>query len=122
MSRALDLGERSMLQVGQQWQRSCHGLTRRAFLEVGASSILGLSMLDRLRAAGTSSPGFVLPQRSILLLWLWGGPSHLDSFDPKPGAPMEYRGPYSTIDTKVPGVRVTELFPRTADLIDQVAI
>lgn len=107
-----------MLLIGQQTQRSCRGLTRRAFLEVGASSVLGLSLAD----CRANSSGFVLPQRSVILLWLWGGPSHLDSFDPKPGAALEFRGPYTPIDTKVPGIRVSELFPRVADLADQVAI
>ncbi len=52
--------------------------------------------------------------RSILLVWLGGGPSHLDLFDPKPNAPAEYRGPFTTIATRTPGVRYTELLPRLA--------
>ena len=49
-----------------------------------------------------------------MLLWLWGAPSHLDTFDPKPSAPAEYRGPFGTIATRNPGIRFTELFPRMA--------
>ena len=52
--------------------------------------------------------------KSILLVWLGGGPSHLDLFDPKPKAPAEYRGPFATIATRTPGVRFTELLPRLA--------
>ena len=52
--------------------------------------------------------------KSILLVWLGGGPSHLDLFDPKPNAPVEYRGPFSTIATRTPGVRFTELLPKLA--------
>ena len=52
--------------------------------------------------------------KSILLIWLGGGPSHLDLFDPKPKAPAEYRGPFATIATRTPGVRYTELLPRLA--------
>ena len=60
--------------------------------------------------------------RSILLVWLGGGPSHLDLFDPKPRAPVEYRGPFATIATRTPGVRFTELPlspPRVWQLIEE---
>jgi hypothetical protein len=57
-----------------------------------------------------------------VLLWLWGGPSHLDTFDPKPNAPLEYRGPFSTIQTKVSGLRYCELFPKLAACTDQTAL
>jgi len=57
-----------------------------------------------------------------VLLWLWGGPSQLDTFDPKPKAPLEFRGPFSTIPTKVSGVRFCELFPKLAGLNDKFAI
>src|SRR5205823_9752280 len=60
--------------------------------------------------------------RSVILLWLWGGPSQLDTWDPKPAASLDYRGPFAAIQTRVPGVRVGELFPMTAELADQFAI
>ena len=107
-----------MFLIGRQRQSHCGGISRRAFLEVGASSVLGLSLLNR--SAGSST--FVLPQRSVILLWLWGGPAQLDTWDPKPNAPLEFRGPFAPIATRVPGVRVGELFPRIADLADQLAI
>src|SRR5260221_9367873 len=84
-----------MLLLGQQRQRTCQQLSRRSFLQIGASSVLALSLADRLRAAPSSGP-----VKSVVLLWLWGGPSHLDMFDPKPNAPLEYRGPFSAIQTK----------------------
>jgi hypothetical protein len=58
----------------------------------------------------------------VVLLWLWGGPSQLDTFDPKPGASLEYRGPFGTIPTKLAGVRFCELFPQLAGLSDRLAI
>jgi hypothetical protein len=58
----------------------------------------------------------------VLLLWLWGAPSHLDTFDPKPGAPAEFRGPLTTITTRTPGVRFTELLPRLAARSDRFAL
>src|SRR6185437_9139587 len=81
-----------MLMLGQMRARTCQGLTRRALLQIGASSLLGLSLADllRLRAAGSAPNGSA---RSVLFVWLWGGPAHLDTWDPKPAAPLEFRGP-----------------------------
>src|SRR5712691_9589287 len=107
-----------MLLFGRQQSRTCQGLTRRAFLQIGGSTVLGLSLADRLRA-GTATAGSA---KSVILLWLWGGPAHLDTFDPKPNAPMEYRGPFSPIATKTVGTRITELFPQLAQLSDRYAI
>src|SRR6516165_9742393 len=94
--------ERAMLELGRYKQRTCQGMTRRAFLQVGGSSVLGLSLADLLRrraeSGGTEPAGAV---RSVLLLWLWGGPAQLDTWDPKPDAPLEYRGPFSAIPTRV---------------------
>jgi len=58
----------------------------------------------------------------MILLWLWGGPSHLDTFDMKPGAPLEYRGPYRPVATNVPGIEVCELLPRLARCADKYSI
>lgn len=106
-----------MLLIGRQTQRTCQTLNRRAFLQVGASSVLGLSLADALQAGHT--PGSA---RAVILLWLWGGPSHLDTFDPKPHAPLEYRGPFGTIPTKLPGVRFCELFPQLAGVSDKLTL
>ncbi|HZY86063.1 MAG TPA: DUF1501 domain-containing protein, partial [Gemmataceae bacterium] len=103
-----------MLLVGRHRTRTCQGVTRRAVLQAGASTVLGLSLADllRLRATGASPQGG--SARSVLLLWLWGGPAHLDTWDPKPAAPLEFRGPFCPIATSVTGVRVCELFPQVA--------
>lgn len=110
-----------MLLVGEQRQRTCQRLTRRAFVQAGASAVLGLSLADllRLRVHGGTLGG---PAKSVLLLWLWGGPPHLDTFDPKPDAPLEFRGPFTPTATRVPGIRVCELFPEIAKLADQYTI
>ncbi|OAI46241.1 hypothetical protein AYO44_11730 [Planctomycetaceae bacterium SCGC AG-212-F19] len=110
-----------MLQLGSQRQRTCQGTTRRAFLQAGACSVLGLSLADvlRLQAASGSMAGSA---RSVIFLWLWGGPSQLDTWDPKPGAPLEYRGPYSAIATRQTGVRICELFPKMAQIFDRCAV
>jgi hypothetical protein len=110
-----------MLAIGRHWQSTCQGLTRRAFLEAGASSVLGLTWANALRAQAGQ---FAHPAKvkSVVLLWLWGGPSHLDTFDMKPDAPVEYRGPLTPIPTKVPGIRICELFPKLAGIADTYAI
>ena len=103
-----------MLYVGRQ------SISRRGVLQVGASAVLGLSLADLLRQrAEGSSPGSA---KAVVLLWLWGGPSQLDTFDPKPHAPLEYRGPFGTIPTKIPGVRFAELFPKIAGVSDRLAV
>jgi hypothetical protein len=90
-------------------------------VQAGASAVLGLSMADLLRgrAAGNPINGSA---KSVLLLWLWGGPAQLDTWDPKPAAPLEYRGPFRAISTRVPGVRIGELFPKVAERLDRVAL
>src|SRR5262245_7445261 len=84
--------------------------SRRAFLRAGASGALGLGLggLTAQRAHGQLSAS---PTRSVIVLWLWGGPSHLDTFDMKPEAPIEYRGPFEPVSTAVPGLHICELLP-----------
>ena len=112
-----------MIQVGYQCQRTCQGTTRRTFLQAGLVGLLGLSWPDYLRLrALAEEPTLPVRARSVILLWLWGGPSHLDTWDMKPSAPLEYRGPFSPIATAVPGVRICELFPQTARLARDFAL
>src|SRR5687767_3290661 len=111
-----------MLLIGRARQRTCQGVTRRAFLQVGASTVLGLSLSDWLRQgarAGTAPHGSA---KSVLLLWLWGGPAQLDTWDPKPDAPLEFRGPFAAIPTRTPGLRFGELFPQLAARSDRFAV
>jgi uncharacterized protein (DUF1501 family) len=109
-----------MLLVGRQTARTCSTLHRRAFLQVGAASVLGLSLADLLKARQSGhNPGSA---KAVIMLWLWGGPSQLDTFDPKPNAPLEYRGPFATIPTRIPGVRFCELFPQLAKQTDKLAV
>jgi len=109
-----------MLHFGHISARPCQGVTRRALLQAGAVGALGLSLPDvlRLRAVASESR----PAKSMILLWLWGGPSQLDTFDLKPKAPIEYRGPYSPITTNVPGIEISELLPRLARRADRYTI
>src|SRR5438132_1961754 len=110
-----------MLRIGCGLQRTCQGLTRREFIQVGGSSVLGLSLAEllRLRAETDYQVGRA---RVVIFLWLWGGPAQLDTWDPKPNAPLEFRGPFASIPTRTTGVRLTELFPQIAGIQDKFAI
>lgn len=89
-------------------------------LQAGSLGAVGWSLADLLRCeAQERTRG---PARSVILLWLWGGPSHLDLFDLKPKAPLEYRGPYRPIPTNAPGVEIGELLPQLARHADKYAI
>jgi hypothetical protein len=111
-----------MLELGSYRAIDCGHVTRRAALGIGSLGVIGLSLANLLRirsaAAAESSPR----AKSIILLWLWGGPSHLDTFDMKPKAPVQYRGPYAPIATKVPGIQICELLPHLARRADRYAI
>jgi Protein of unknown function (DUF1501) len=101
-------------------QRRCDGLTRRDMIRVGGLTALGLSLFNRSwLLANPTRPGRA---KSCILLWLDGGPSHLETFDLKPDAPSEVRGPFQPIATKVPGTQICELLPNTAQITDKIAI
>lgn len=94
--------------------------SRREVLRVGAAGVLGLSLAEMLalEQAGAATRD----DRACIILWLSGGPSQLDTFDPKPDAPAEVRGPFKAIETNVSGIRICEPFPRLARHADKYAI
>src|SRR4051812_42486851 len=106
-----------MIRILGSNKRFCDGLTRRDLLHVGALAPLGLSLAAwaQSRSVGVSpvAKGFGKAKR-CLLLYLWGSPSQLDTFDPKPDAPLEVRGEFRSIPSVLPGVRVGEILPRLA--------
>src|SRR2546423_9393132 len=108
-----------MWTIGHNRQRTCQGISRRGFVQIGCLGAMGLSLPELLQAQAVSK---ATKRRSVILLWLWGGPSHLDTFDPKPDAPSEYRGPYNAIATNADGVQVTELFPELAKRADRFSL
>ena len=102
-------------------------LSRRNLLTVGAIGGLGLSLTDffRLRKAQAEQKFYQSKEgtaKSVIFIFLPGGMAHQDSFDPKPYAPLEYRGPFGTIDTALNGVRFGELFKHTAKVADRLTI
>jgi hypothetical protein len=105
-----------MLRVMGGWTETCAGPTRREVLRIGGLSLFGGATLPRFLHAMERNPTGVRPgrARSVILVNLFGGPSHLDMFDMKPAAPAEVRGEFRPIDTSVPGLQVCEHLPRIA--------
>jgi uncharacterized protein (DUF1501 family) len=104
-----------------RWIQDCEGWSRRNFLKIGLSGLLALSLPDLLQLKALASTS-VSQKRSVILLFMNGGPSHLDTFDPKPEAGPEYAGPLKAIPTKVDGVQICEALPRLAQRMDQAVL
>ncbi len=103
-------------------QRFCDGLTRRNFLKIGAFGA-GLALSDILRGRAQAHAGAgARSTKAAIMIYLPGGPSHMDMYDLKPEAPAEYRGEFRPIATNVPGVRICELMPRQARMFDKLAV
>jgi uncharacterized protein (DUF1501 family) len=98
---------------------NCAGITRRDCLQIGLGGLLGGGFVTALRAAASASPA---KAKSCILIWMDGGPTHFETFDPKPDAPAEYRGEFKAIPTAVPGVRFSEHMPQLAKHLDKYAI
>jgi len=100
--------------------RFCDGFSRRDFLHAGAITTLGLTLPAFLtqKAAGAAKDKDV----NCIMLFLVGGPSQIDTWDPKPNAPEEVRGPFKAIDTNVPGMQITEIFPKMAKHADKFSL
>ncbi len=99
----------------------CDGVRRRQFLKIGSLGCLGLTLPGLMRAEA-AAPASERRQTSCILLWLQGGPSQIDTFDPKPDAPSEIRGPFRPLETNVSGIRVADVFPRLARQADKYAL
>ncbi|MEO2090507.1 MAG: DUF1501 domain-containing protein, partial [Gemmataceae bacterium] len=107
--------------LGRSASRLCSGSTRRDFLRVGGLGVLSLPLL--LRAEATAAEKKPKPRaKSVLLVFLGGGISHHDTFDPKPDAPAEIAGKYKTIPTVLPDLRVSEMIPRLAKVMDRLTL
>jgi hypothetical protein len=111
-----------MLRVGASPGIGHDRWSRRGFLRAGALGLGGLTLaeLARLRAEGAVRSGAA--GTSVILIWLSGGPGHMETWDPKPLAPAEYRGPLGAIDTSVPGIQFSELMPEQARIMDRLAV
>lgn len=106
---------------------NCNGVTRRDFIQLGLGGVLGLGFCDvlRLRAGEVAAnPKAKLPGKNVncILIWMDGGPSHYETFDPKPDAPSEIRGEFKPISTKVPGIQFSECVPKLAATADKFTV
>jgi hypothetical protein len=111
---------------GDQGKVTCDGLTRRELLRVGGSAMLGISLPQLLQmqsltassAGGAGTPGWNRAKR-VIMVYLQGGPSHLDLWDPKEDVPSDVKSPFKTIHSKVPGMETTELLPMLSQVTDK---
>lgn len=104
------------------FNQTCDGVGRRDFLRAGAAGGAGLTLANYLQMADAGAVRDTATAKSAIFINLNGGPSHLDTFDPKPDAPEEYRGEFGAIQTKVPGVWISEHLPKLADVMDRFCI
>ena len=109
-----------MFDVGSIRAKTCAGESRRSFLKLGASVPIGLGL--GIGAEDIAQAAEAVRAKTVLFVFLWGAPSHLDTCDPKPNAPAEYRGPFNVIPTRTPGVQFTELLPRMAKRTDKFTL
>ena len=119
-----------MLSIPGPRGRLCDGWTRREFLRVGGATMLGLNLPQMLRLEAQAATAGIVPARGpgagavkqVILLYLQGGPSHIDIWDPKPDAPDNIRGQFKPIPTKLPGVHLGEHMPKLAGQLDKCTL
>jgi hypothetical protein len=99
---------------------NCQGYTRRAAIKAGFLGLAGLGLPQYLRAK--QEQPFTTSEKSVILIWLDGGPSQLETYDPKPDAPAEYRGPFGVAKTRTPGVNFSALMPQSAKRFDKISV
>jgi hypothetical protein len=108
--------------IGQGKAVTCNGLTRRDFLQVGALGAVGLSLPSYFAAKAAGAVKDEHDDRACIMIFNLGAPSQLDTFDMKPDAPSEIRGPFQPINTAVPGMQVSEILPRHAKIADKFSL
>src|SRR5687768_4639694 len=96
--------------------------SRRGLLRLAAGGVAGVASSSWLSALADDAAATGRRYKSCILLFMHGGPTHIDTFDPKPDAPAEYRGNFRPIQTSVPGIQVSEVFPRLAEQMRHMAI
>src|SRR5690606_41622072 len=103
---------------------NCQGMHRRDCLRLGMTGLFGggLASVLRLRAEAAVEPRKSRPSTACIFIWMDGGPTHYETFDPKPEAPAEIRGQYAAIPTKVPGIYFSQHMTRLAAIADKLAI
>jgi hypothetical protein len=95
---------------------------RRNLLKAGLAGLAGLTVPDLLRARAAAAAPRASAGKAVILLWMTGGPSQIDTWDPKPDRPVENRGPFGAIPTRLPGVRICEHLPKMAAMLDRFTV
>src|ERR1700675_4631200 len=119
-----------MISIPGKSGSTCDGFSRREFLRVGGGGMLGISLADilRLKANAESAPAEAKKKngwgsaKSVIFIFLQGGPSHIDIWDPKPDAPSNIRGEFKPIKSNVPGIWLSEVMPQLAKQIDKATL
>ena len=111
-----------MLKIFGGGATDCDRVTRRSFLQAGVLGVGGLALGDYLRQSALAGTAPRVNDRKVILFWLSGGPGHMETWDPKPAAQREFRGPFGAIPTSVPGVQFGELLPEQAKRMDKLSI
>src|SRR5438132_461000 len=108
--------------IANRRYRDCDGTTRRDFLKIGGLGLGSLSLSDLLAArAAAAQEGAAVKDTSVVWLWLGGGPTHVETFDPKMSAPVEFRSTVGAVQTNVPGIELGGVFPQMARVADKMA-
>ena len=105
--------------------RNCNGITRRNVIQLGLNGFMGMGMAQGLLRRALAADSGAAPKmeaKSCILIWLDGGPSHYETFDPKPLAPREVRGEFDPISTKVTGIFFSQHLTRLASIADKLAV
>ena len=132
-SSKLSVGEAFMLTIPGRWSvRNCDGVSRRDFMQVGKLGLLGMTLSQVFELQDRARAGAVPPRfegatgfgraKSVIMLFLQGGPSHIDIWDPKPDAPSNIRGEFKPIKTNIPGIRLSETMPKLAQSMDKCTL
>ena len=108
--------------IGKGSAHTCNGVVRRDFLQIGALGAIGLGLPQLLAAEDSGTIAANKSKRSVIMIFNLGAPSQLDTFDMKPDAPVEIRGPFKPISTSAPGIQISELFPEHAKLADKFSL
>ncbi len=119
-----------MLSIPGNPGRTCDGVSRRELLRVGGAGVMGLSLANllQLESRGQTAPADAAKRsgfgsaKNFIFIFLQSAPSHIDIWDPKPEAPDDIRGEFATIDTKIPGVKLTEVMPKLARVLDKTTL
>jgi uncharacterized protein (DUF1501 family) len=111
-----------MINFGHENVHNCDGISRREFIQIGSAGFMGLTLPGLFAAQQAKAADKVDNEKSVILVFLWGGPPHQDTFDMKPDSPADIKGQFKPIATNVPGIQICEHLPYLAKMADKYTI